>query len=153
MAGRSGRGAWGGGFGEEGKRGSSDELLPSRTAPQRPTSSSYFYFLRVLLTFKCLHPCCAHGPRDPRPSSLGRNLSRNTSPSRLSARLPRPLAWRPHLPSPVAVTAAVSPEGGEGSSPGSGRLRPLLAPSPARSPHSPRGQMCFFFFTRSWKNS
>lgn len=52
MGGRSRRGAWGEGFGEGGERGSSDELLPSLTATERPTSSSYFYFLWVLLTFK-----------------------------------------------------------------------------------------------------
>lgn len=56
--GRSRREAWGGGFGEGGERGSSEELLPSLTATQRPTSFYYFYFLSGLLTFK-MHDFCA----------------------------------------------------------------------------------------------
>lgn len=56
--GRSRREAWGGGFGEGGERGSSEELLPSLTATQRPTSFYYFYFLSGLLTFKT-HDFCA----------------------------------------------------------------------------------------------
>lgn len=93
MGGRSRREAWGGGFGEEGKRGTSRELLPSLTATQRSTSSSYFYFLRVPLTSKMsasLLCRLALGPS----SSFSRSLSRITKPIQTSSLWPDFLTFR-----------------------------------------------------------
>ena len=93
MGGRSRREAWGGGFGEEGERGTSRELLPSLTATQRSTSSSYFYFLRVPLTSKMsasLLCRLALGPS----SSFSRSLSRITKPIQTSSLWPDFLTFR-----------------------------------------------------------
>lgn len=77
--GRSRREAWGGGFGEGGERGSSDELLPSLTATQRPTSSSYFYFLWVLLTFKMPAPLVRRRAPGPPPLCKKAGFQHRTS--------------------------------------------------------------------------
>lgn len=141
MGGRSGRGAWGGGFGEGGKRGSSDELLPSRTAPQRSTSSSYFYFLRVLLTFKMPAPLlCTRAPR-PSPFVLGQKSFQKYQPIQTFG----PVAPASGLTSSPSITSgcdcSVSPEGGEGSSPGS---RPSSGALPL--PFSPQATRADVFF-------
>lgn len=120
---RSRREAWGGGFGEGGERGSSDELLPSLTATQRPTSSSYFYFLWVLLTFKMPAPLVLR--RAPGPPPLCKKAGFQHRTSSLRADIPPSSAGGYHW------AISQPPKRGEGSSPESRPSSgpPLLPPT------------------------